>query len=55
VIVPADATATRDLPGVLGRPAIDQGMLHSAVLAALNDRFADVMSTKDILALPINR
>jgi len=47
VVVASDATATRDLPG------IDHATLQRASLAALSDRFADVMTTEAVLAVPV--
>jgi nicotinamidase-related amidase len=52
VIVVADATATRDLPAADGGAAIDHATLHHVALAALADRWADVMTSAEILALP---
>lgn len=52
VIVAADATATRDLPGVAGSPGVDHTTLQAATLAALADRFADVTTTQSVLDLP---
>ena len=45
VIVAADACATRDLPGPDGESTISASEIHRATLAALADRFADVMRT----------
>jgi len=53
VVVASDATATRDLPGAGGAPAVAHTALQRAALAAIADRFADVMSTQQILALPL--
>lgn len=53
VIVPADASATRDLPGAAGGAPIDHRQLHEASLAALADRFADVLPTDALVALPV--
>ena len=52
VVVAADATATRDLPGAAGAPPWTNQALQQAALAAIADRFADVMPTHQILALP---
>lgn len=52
VIVAADATATRDLPAADRGMNIDHRTLQVASLAALADRFADVMPVRDILDLP---
>ncbi|WP_373047567.1 cysteine hydrolase family protein [Vulgatibacter sp.] len=51
VLLPGDASATRDLPGTMGAPAIEAAALHRATLAALADRFASVASTDEVLAL----
>ena len=48
VIVAADACATRDLPGPDGESALTAGEIHRATLAALADRFADVMRTEQL-------
>lgn len=53
VLVAADATATRDLPGAAGRRAVDHDTLQGATLAALADRFAEVLSVREITALAI--
>jgi nicotinamidase-related amidase len=53
VIVAADATATRALPGTAGAPPVDAKLLKRAALAAMADRVADVMLTRDVMALPI--
>lgn len=47
VLVAADGTTTRDLPGV------DRATLQRASLAAIADRFADVMPAASIVALPV--
>lgn len=49
-IVVADASATRDLPGVSGGVVTAQ-QLHEAVLAGLADRIADVMTCDETVAL----
>ncbi len=53
VVVAEDAAATRDVPGAAGGSPIDAQSLHRATLAALADRFADVMVTRAIVALPL--
>lgn len=53
VVVAADATTTRTLPAPHGGPPVRFRMLQRAALAALADRFADVLSTRAILRLPI--
>ncbi len=52
VVVAADATATRDLPGALGQPVLDRQAVQRVALASLADRFADVLTTDAIVALP---
>jgi nicotinamidase-related amidase len=51
VIVAADATATRSLPGVLGGPSIDAATVKLVALASLADRFAEVLDVEQIRAL----
>lgn len=53
VLVASDATATRDLPEATGDALIDRDTLARASLAAVADRFADVMPTARIVALPL--
>jgi nicotinamidase-related amidase len=53
VVVASDATTTRDLPGAAGAPEVDHVTLARAALAALADRFADVLPTTEIVALPL--
>ena len=55
VVVAADAAAARDLPrpGARAGDAIDHRTVHEVALASLADRFADVMSTEQILAVPV--
>ena len=55
VVVAADATATRALPGAGGEDGVDPAALQRAALAAMADRVADVMPGRAIMALPINR
>lgn len=50
-IVVDDASATRDLPGVNGGAMVPAQQLHSAVLAGLADRIADVMSCDEVVAM----
>ena len=50
VIVVADACATRDLPG-LGGTTIAARAIHESALAALADRFADVVTSETLLQL----
>ena len=54
VIVASDATATRDLPATDGGPSVDALMVQRSALAALGDRFADVLSTKEIERLSMS-
>jgi DNA-binding transcriptional LysR family regulator len=54
VIVAADATASRDLPAASGARAISHEVVHQAALAALADRFADVMTAGAVRALPLD-
>lgn len=51
VLVAADATATRALPGAGGLAAVDAQTLQRAALAALADRAADVLETRALEAL----
>ncbi len=51
VIVPKEASATRQLPGASGGRAIEAKALHEATLAALADRFADVLLTEQVVRL----
>jgi nicotinamidase-related amidase len=53
VVIAADATATRSLPGPRGDGVVDHATLQRAALAALADRFADIATTDEILALPV--
>ena len=53
VLVAADATATRALPGAGGEKAVDSTTLQRAALAVLADRVADVTRVHDILALKV--
>jgi nicotinamidase-related amidase len=55
VIVAADATATRDLPGAGGEDGVGASVLQRALLDAMADRFADVMPTRAIAELPLIR
>ncbi len=51
VILASDAAATRDLPGAAGGAPVPARVLHEAALAALADRFADVLPTREIVQL----
>lgn len=55
VIVAADATATRTLPGVLGRPPVDAAVVKEVALASLADRFAEVLEVEQIRTLRLQR
>ncbi|MEH6416103.1 cysteine hydrolase family protein [Pseudomonas sp. CGJS7] len=52
VLVASDASATRAIARVDG-DTIDKDSLHRAALAEIEDTFGDVMTTADILALPL--
>ena len=52
VLVVADACATRALPSAIDDDVISAHELHRTALAALADRFADVVGVADVLALP---
>lgn len=52
VIVSSDATATRDLDLVTGGK-VGHAQLHASALAEIEDTFGDVMTTDQILALPV--
>jgi nicotinamidase-related amidase len=54
VLVVTDATATRSLPGP-GGGVVDHATLQRATLAALADRFADLLPTEELLSLPVAR
>ncbi|WP_437565582.1 cysteine hydrolase family protein [Sorangium sp. So ce542] len=57
VLLPSDASASRDLPavqGARGARLVDHRTLHEVSLAALADRFADVLPTEAVLALPLH-
>jgi nicotinamidase-related amidase len=53
VVIAGDATATRALPGP-GGSTIGADVVQATALAALADRFADVMATDDLVALPVD-
>jgi nicotinamidase-related amidase len=55
VVVVSDATATRTLPGPRGDGLVDHETLQRAALAVLADRFAEVLTTDEVLALPPSR
>ncbi|QTH16221.1 cysteine hydrolase family protein [Pseudomonas corrugata] len=52
VLVASDASATRGITRVNG-DAIDKDVLHKAALAEVEDTFGDVMTTEQIINLPI--
>ncbi|PWY53214.1 cysteine hydrolase family protein [Pseudomonas sp. RW409] len=52
VIVASDASATRDITRVNG-DKVDKDALHKAALAEVEDTFGDVMTTAQILKLPV--
>ncbi|HED5641988.1 TPA: isochorismatase family protein [Enterobacter cloacae] len=52
VIIPEDATATRDLDDGQGG-VVDHKALQRAALAGVADVFAEIMTTKDVMALPV--
>jgi nicotinamidase-related amidase len=55
VLVAADATATRALPGAGGEKAVDSLLLQRATLAAMADRVADVLRVQELMALNVAR
>jgi nicotinamidase-related amidase len=52
VIVASDASATRAITRVNGT-SIDKDALHKAALAEVEDTFGDVLSTAEIVKLPV--
>ncbi|MGO0999478.1 cysteine hydrolase family protein [Lysobacter sp. CA196] len=52
VIVSSDATATRDLD-LRNGSTIGNAQLHASALAEIEDTFGDVLSTDQILSLPV--
>ncbi|WP_343551646.1 cysteine hydrolase family protein [Pantoea sp.] len=52
VIIPEDATATRDL-ATWDNNVVDHNVLQQAALAAVADVFAEIKTTDDVLALPV--
>lgn len=52
VVVASDATATRAITRANG-DTIDQDSLHRAALAEVEDTFGDVMTTAEIVKLPV--
>jgi nicotinamidase-related amidase len=53
VVIAGDATATRPLPGP-GGSTIGADVVQATALAALADRFADVMTSDELVALPVD-
>jgi nicotinamidase-related amidase len=54
VIVSSDATATRDIDAA-GIGAIKHEELHRGALVGIADTFGDVMTTKEIVAMPLKK
>lgn len=52
VVVASDATATRSITRAGGQ-AVDSNALQQSALAEIEDTFADVLATDDILQLPV--
>lgn len=55
IVIAADACASRDLPDPVGNGIIDHMTVHRTALAALGDRFADILRTDDIVRLPVEK
>jgi nicotinamidase-related amidase len=55
VMIAGDATATRALPGPRGDGVVDHATLQRVALAALADRFADIATTDELIAWPVER
>lgn len=55
MVIAGDATATRSLPGPRGDGIVDHAVLQRVALAALADRFADIATTDEIVAWPVER
>lgn len=53
VIIPEDATATRNLDSTDG--VVDHKTLQRAALAGVADVFAEIMTTKQVMALPVTK
>jgi len=51
--VVADASATRDLPGLAGS-TIPAATVHAAVLAGLGDRIAEIVEVATLEAMTVN-
>lgn len=52
VIIPEDATATRDL-ATWDNKVVDHATLQRAALAGVADVFAEIKATKDVLTMPV--
>lgn len=52
VIIPEDATATRDL-ATWDNKVVDHATLQRAALAGVADVFAEITTTNDVLAMPV--
>ena len=55
VLVAADATATRALPGAGGEEGVDSRLMQRAALAAMADRIAEVRRVSEIVTLKVSR
>lgn len=53
VVIASDACASRDLPSQTGGGVIPHSVIHEAALAALGDRFAEIMTTGEITGLAV--
>lgn len=53
VVIAGDATATRTLPSPFGGAPVDHTTLQRATLAALADRFGEVMTVRQLMSLPL--
>lgn len=53
VLVAADATATRALPGAGGLKGVASAPLQGAALATMADRVAEVVRLRDVLSLKL--
>ncbi|MNP51628.1 hypothetical protein D3C76_1459680 [compost metagenome] len=53
MIIPEDATATRDL-ATWDNQIVDHAVLQRAALAGVADVFAEIKTTDQVLALPVN-
>lgn len=52
VIVASDASATRAITRLNGQ-SVDKDALHQSALAEVEDTFGDVMTTEQIIKLPV--